>query len=163
MILDFLIFRSLWAFGPVKPGPFLPHPVRHGAHCNRGPETAPLSPNGATQLLGLEASNVSAWFSGRKVLERVSLHMEPGRVTALIGPSIYDDVASGLKLSGIKTPDTNDIVESSLRRVGLWEEVHRRLRSPGGALSGGQQRFVHCQVAGDRAGRAADGRAVLGA
>jgi phosphate transport system ATP-binding protein len=53
--------------------------------------------------------------------------------------SIYDNVASGLKLSGIKSPDTADIVESSLRRAGLWEEVHRRLRSPGGALSGGQQ------------------------
>jgi phosphate transport system ATP-binding protein len=35
----------------------------------------------------LEASNVSAWFGTNKVLERVSLVMEPRKVTALIGPS----------------------------------------------------------------------------
>jgi phosphate transport system ATP-binding protein len=35
----------------------------------------------------LEASNVSAWFGSNKVLERVSLAMEPRKVTALIGPS----------------------------------------------------------------------------
>ncbi len=39
------------------------------------------------QLLGLEARNVSAWFGERKVLDRVSLDMVAGRVTALIGPS----------------------------------------------------------------------------
>jgi phosphate transport system ATP-binding protein len=53
--------------------------------------------------------------------------------------SIYDNVASGLKLAGIKTRDKNYVVETSLRRAGLWNEVYRRLRSPGGALSGGQQ------------------------
>jgi phosphate transport system ATP-binding protein len=35
----------------------------------------------------LQASNVSAWFGNHKVLERVSLNMEPRKVTALIGPS----------------------------------------------------------------------------
>src|SRR6266700_2956909 len=39
------------------------------------------------RLVGLEARNVSAWFGSHKVLERVSLRMEPGMVTALIGPS----------------------------------------------------------------------------
>jgi len=53
--------------------------------------------------------------------------------------SIYDNVASGLKLSGTKVPDISGLVEESLRRAGLWTEVHRRMRSPGGALSGGQQ------------------------
>src|SRR5579859_6655468 len=38
-------------------------------------------------LPGLDARNVSAWFGTHKVLERVSLSMEPGTVTALIGPS----------------------------------------------------------------------------
>jgi phosphate transport system ATP-binding protein len=38
-------------------------------------------------LAGLEARQVSAWFGKRKVLERVSLEMPPGTVTALIGPS----------------------------------------------------------------------------
>jgi phosphate transport system ATP-binding protein len=36
---------------------------------------------------GLRATNVSAWFGSKKVLERVTLNMEPGKVTALIGPS----------------------------------------------------------------------------
>jgi phosphate transport system ATP-binding protein len=53
--------------------------------------------------------------------------------------SIYDNVVSGLKLAGIKVHDKNALVESSLRRAGLWEEVRRRLATPGGALSGGQQ------------------------
>jgi phosphate transport system ATP-binding protein len=53
--------------------------------------------------------------------------------------SIYDNVASGLKLAGIKVGHKDAVVEGSLRRAGLWNEVHRRLRSPGGALSGGQQ------------------------
>jgi phosphate transport system ATP-binding protein len=53
--------------------------------------------------------------------------------------SIYDNVASGLKLAGIKVANRDAVVESSLRRAGLWGEVYRRLRSPGGALSGGQQ------------------------
>jgi len=39
------------------------------------------------RLVGLEAKNISAWFGSHKVLERVSLTMEPGTVTALIGPS----------------------------------------------------------------------------
>ena len=36
---------------------------------------------------GLTAQDVSAWFGSKKVLERISLAMEPGKVTALIGPS----------------------------------------------------------------------------
>ena len=47
-------------------------------------------PAGATQesrLAELEARDVSAWFGDRKVLDRVSLQMPPGVVTALIGPS----------------------------------------------------------------------------
>jgi phosphate transport system ATP-binding protein len=55
--------------------------------------------------------------------------------------SLYDNVASGLKLSGVKVShkQRDHIVETSLRRAGLWGEVQRRLRTPGGALSGGQQ------------------------
>ena len=43
---------------------------------------APTAP-----LAVLEARQVSAWFGERKVLDRVSLTMEAGRITALIGPS----------------------------------------------------------------------------
>ena len=55
--------------------------------------------------------------------------------------SIYDNVASGLKLAGIKVSKArrDELVETSLVKAGLWTEVRNRLRSPGGALSGGQQ------------------------
>jgi phosphate transport system ATP-binding protein len=42
---------------------------------------------GPTSLAGLDARNISAWFGSHLVLDRVSLHMEAGKVTALIGPS----------------------------------------------------------------------------
>ena len=47
------------------------------------PQTEPLP----SPLAGLEARQVSAWFGNHKVLQRVSLDMPPGTVTALIGPS----------------------------------------------------------------------------
>jgi phosphate transport system ATP-binding protein len=53
--------------------------------------------------------------------------------------SIFDNVASGLKLAGIKGRDTKEVVERSLRGAGLWEEVKDRLSEPGIGLSGGQQ------------------------
>jgi phosphate transport system ATP-binding protein len=40
-----------------------------------------------TSLAGLDARSISAWFGSHMVLDRVSLHMEAGKVTALIGPS----------------------------------------------------------------------------
>jgi phosphate transport system ATP-binding protein len=53
--------------------------------------------------------------------------------------SVYDNVASGLKLAGVRVRNRDEIVELSLRRAGLWNEMRRRLRTPGSALSGGQQ------------------------
>jgi phosphate transport system ATP-binding protein len=51
-----------------------------------GPTQAdPTTPHNGPAIL--EASGVSAWFGNNKVLERVSLVMEPRKVTALIGPS----------------------------------------------------------------------------
>ena len=46
--------------------------------------TLPGAPSG---LAGIDARNISAWFGTHQVLDRVSLHMEAGKVTALIGPS----------------------------------------------------------------------------
>jgi phosphate transport system ATP-binding protein len=53
--------------------------------------------------------------------------------------SIFDNVASGLKLAGVRKRDLRDRVKRALRSVGLWEEVNDRLGRPGMALSGGQQ------------------------
>ncbi len=54
--------------------------------------------------------------------------------------SIYDNVAYGPRGLGIKSRDELDgIVEESLRRAALWDEVKDKLKSPGLGLSGGQQ------------------------
>ncbi|MDX6732577.1 MAG: phosphate transport system ATP-binding protein [Baekduia sp.] len=53
--------------------------------------------------------------------------------------SIFDNVAAGLKLNGIKGVDLKQRVEESLRGAGLWDEVKDRLGEPGIGLSGGQQ------------------------
>jgi phosphate transport system ATP-binding protein len=55
--------------------------------------------------------------------------------------SIYDNVAYGPRVHGLATRKTelDEIVETSLRRASLWNEVKDRLMSPGTGLSGGQQ------------------------
>ena len=54
--------------------------------------------------------------------------------------SIYDNVAAGLKLNGVKgKKKLDEIVERSLRGANLWDEVKDRLPKPGAGLSGGQQ------------------------
>jgi phosphate transport system ATP-binding protein len=61
-------------------GPWYPPPT-----ADPGGYGVPPMPTVASS--GLAATNVSAWFGSNKVLERVTLSMEPGKVTALIGPS----------------------------------------------------------------------------
>ena len=54
--------------------------------------------------------------------------------------SIYDNVAAGLKLNGIKDKRLiSDIVKESLEAAALWDEVKNELDKPGMGLSGGQQ------------------------
>ncbi|MDQ3854234.1 MAG: phosphate ABC transporter ATP-binding protein PstB [Thermoproteota archaeon] len=54
--------------------------------------------------------------------------------------SIYDNVAAGLKLNGIKDKRLiGDVVKESLEGAALWEEVKNELGKPGLSLSGGQQ------------------------
>lgn len=55
--------------------------------------------------------------------------------------SIYENVAYGPRIHGLAAtkPDMDAIVEKSLRRAGLWDEVKDRLNDAGTALSGGQQ------------------------
>lgn len=55
--------------------------------------------------------------------------------------TIYENVAYGPKIHGLATrrAELDEIVETSLRKASLWEEVKDRLFSPGTGLSGGQQ------------------------
>ena len=55
--------------------------------------------------------------------------------------SIYDNVAYGPRIHGLATgkAEMDAIVEKSLRRAALWDEVKDRLQEPGTGLSGGQQ------------------------
>ncbi len=54
--------------------------------------------------------------------------------------SIYENVAYGLRLQGVKNRRVLDeVVEQSIKAVGLWDEVKDRLRSNAFGLSGGQQ------------------------
>ncbi len=55
--------------------------------------------------------------------------------------SIYDNVAYGPRIHGLTTDrgDLDDLVNTSLQRAGLWDEVKDRLSQAGTSLSGGQQ------------------------
>ncbi len=55
--------------------------------------------------------------------------------------SIYDNVAYGPRIHGLaqNKAEMDELVETSLRKAGLWEEVKDRLDQPGTGLSGGQQ------------------------
>jgi len=53
--------------------------------------------------------------------------------------SIKENVLSGLKLANRKNDDPNGLVETSLRRASMWNEVKDRLNDPALSLSGGQQ------------------------
>lgn len=54
--------------------------------------------------------------------------------------SIFDNVAAGLRLNGMRdTKQLSTVVEESLKRAALWDEVKDVLDKPGTSLSGGQQ------------------------
>ncbi|KCY91737.1 ABC transporter family protein [Acinetobacter baumannii 25691_8] len=77
-------------------------------------------------------------------LDVVLLRAQVGMVFQKPNPfpkSIFDNVAYGPKLHGLARDkyDLEEIVENSLRKAGLWEEVKDRLNQPGTGLSGGQQ------------------------
>ena len=77
-------------------------------------------------------------------LDVVELRARVGMVFQKPNPfpkSIYDNVAYGPRLHGLasKRYELDEIVENSLRKAGLWDEVKDRLDQPGTGLSGGQQ------------------------
>jgi phosphate transport system ATP-binding protein len=53
--------------------------------------------------------------------------------------SVFDNVTSGLRLTGASRGELDDRGREALVGAGLWEEVKDRLKSPGTGLSGGQQ------------------------
>lgn len=73
----------------------------------------------------------------------VALRKRVGMVFQKSNPfpkSIYDNIAFGPRLAGTKDrKQLDEIVERSLKRAALWEEVHHRLKDSALALSGGQQ------------------------
>ncbi|GAC1478870.1 MAG: phosphate ABC transporter ATP-binding protein PstB [Gemmatimonadaceae bacterium] len=76
-------------------------------------------------------------------LDPVALRQRVGMVFQRWNPfpkSIYDNVAWGPRINGGRTPsELDEIVEGSLRRAALWDEVKDRLRESATSLSGGQQ------------------------
>jgi phosphate transport system ATP-binding protein len=74
-------------------------------------------------------------------VDPVSLRRRIGMVFQKPNPfpkSIYENVVWGARINGFRG-DLDALVEESLRKAALWDEVHDKLRQPGLSLSGGQQ------------------------
>jgi phosphate transport system ATP-binding protein len=79
-----------------------------------------------------------------KQMDVVMLRARVGMVFQKPNPfpkSVYDNVAYGPRIHGLATDRAtlDEIVQTSLERAGLWNEVKDRLEEPGTGLSGGQQ------------------------
>jgi len=79
-----------------------------------------------------------------RTVDPVLLRAQVGMVFQKPNPfpkSIFDNVAYGVRLHGLagSKAEMQEIVETSLRKAGLWDEVKDRLNAPGMSLSGGQQ------------------------
>jgi phosphate transport system ATP-binding protein len=78
-----------------------------------------------------------------KEIDLIALRMKIGMIFQKPTPfpmSIFDNVAYGLRLQGLKDKKTlSEKVEKALRGAALWDEVKDRLKDGASALSGGQQ------------------------
>ncbi|ROL57189.1 phosphate ABC transporter ATP-binding protein [Bacteroidetes/Chlorobi group bacterium ChocPot_Mid] len=121
--------------------------------------TAIMGPSGCGKTTLIRAINrmhdftPNARMEGEILLNNEDLYqMEPIIVRRKIGMvfqrpnpfptmSIFDNVIAGYKLNGIKLSkeDRNNIVEDSLRKSAMWDEVKDNLHKKGSFLSGGQQ------------------------
>ena len=122
--------------------------------------TAFIGPSGCGKSTFLRTLNrmndtiPSARFEGRieldgediyaSLMDVVQLRARVGMVFQKPNPfpkSIYENVAYGPRIHGLAAgkAELDQIVERSLKRAGLWEEVRDRLDESGTALSGGQQ------------------------
>jgi len=103
---------------------------------NRMHETVPGSRFKGDVLMGNESIYASK-------VDPVAVRRRVGMVFQKPTPfptlSIYDNVAIGVRLNGGERKTMNEVVEKSLRKAALWEEVKDSLGKPGAALSGGQQ------------------------
>ena len=121
--------------------------------------TAFIGPSGCGKTTVLRCLNrMNDFIDSAKVEGLVEYHgvdlynseVNPNEVRRRIGmvfqkpnpfpKSIFDNVAYGPRLvGGISKSDLNDLVEQSLRRAALWDEVKDRLKASALGLSGGQQ------------------------
>jgi phosphate transport system ATP-binding protein len=124
--------------------------------------TALIGPSGCGKSTLLRCLNAmhstakDAWANGQILLDGDDINargVDPVLVRRRVGMvfqrpnpfptmSIYDNVASGLRLTSGRHSGRHhhdDTVERALRQADLWSEVKDRLRAMGGALSGGQQ------------------------
>ena len=104
---------------------------------NRMHETIPNARRTGDVLL--EGSNIYD-----PAVDPVTIRQRIGMVFQKPNPfprmSIYDNVVAGFRLNGLaRRVNLDQIVEESLRRAALWEQVKDRLKEPGASLSGGQQ------------------------
>ncbi|TCM17351.1 phosphate ABC transporter ATP-binding protein (PhoT family) [Novosphingobium sp. PhB165] len=127
---------------------------------DNGIVTAFIGPSGcgkSTFLRSLNRMNdtiADARVTGEILLDGEDIYaptMDPVALRARVGmvfqkpnpfpKSIYENVAYGPRIHGLapSKADMDGIVESSLAKAGLWDEVKDRLQEPGTALSGGQQ------------------------
>ena len=80
-------------------------------------------------------------------IDPVQLRAKVGMVFQKPNPfpkSVYDNIAYGPKIHGLANTksDLDEIVEKSLKRAAIWDEVKDRLSSPATGLSGGQQQRI---------------------
>jgi phosphate transport system ATP-binding protein len=120
--------------------------------------TALIGPSGCGKSTVLRCLNrMNDLVTGARVEGRVSYHgqniygkgIDPIAVRTHIGmvfqkpnpfpKSIYDNVAYGPRVTGMKVDNMDDLVEESLRSAALWDEVKDKLKQSAYGLSGGQQ------------------------
>ncbi|MDE2920501.1 MAG: phosphate ABC transporter ATP-binding protein PstB [Chloroflexota bacterium] len=101
--------------------------------------------NRMNELIPTARLEGSVVFRNRDIYDRavdpVEVRRQVGMVFQKPNPfpkSIYDNVAYGPRVNGYKG-DMDEIVETSLKRAALWDEVKDDLKKSGLALSGGQQ------------------------
>lgn len=98
---------------------------------------------GKIELLDLETKKYENILEIKKENDFIRLRQKVGMIFQKPTPfpmSIFDNVAYGLKIMGIKNKnELSDRVEHALKGAALWNEVHDRLNKSAMGLSGGQQ------------------------